>query len=220
MSCPDFAWYTIGDGSRQYNPICQQYRATPGYTPPYVPPTFNPAPPSVAPNFPPTFAAAPPYFPPYFPPTFQPKPVLPDFKPMAPSTTTKSVKVAPSDIIQFDDESVEIALIQELLYEDIGATELVNISRTDLIDGQEVIYSPIANLSVIRREYNPNNLIASSALSDYFTRFGINLISRGIYEPYFDDNGDLVIEVDTVQAGEEIQVQILSNGTINVVEQT
>lgn len=159
------------------------------------------------------------YSAPYFPPTFAPTPVLPNFVPIGLSTN-KSVKVAPSDIIQFDDEAVEIALIQELLYENIGATELVNISRSDLIDGQEVIYSPIANLSVIRREFNPNNLIASSALSDYFTRFGINLISRGMYEPYFNTSGDLVIEVGVVNSGEEIQVQILSNGTISVVEQT
>jgi hypothetical protein len=149
-----------------------------------------------------------------------PKPLLPDFKPIG-ASSNKSVKMAPSDIIQFDDDAVEIALITELLYEDIGATELVNISRSDLIDGQEVIYSPIANLSVIRREYNPNNLIASSALSDYFTRFGINLISRGMYEPYFNSDGDLVVEVDVVSSsGEEIQVEILSNGTISVVEQT
>jgi hypothetical protein len=146
--------------------------------------------------------------------------LVPDFKPIG-ASSNKSVKMAPSDIIQFDDDAVEIALITELLYEDIGATELVNISRSDLIDGQEVIYSPIANLSVIRREYNPNNLIASSALSDYFTRFGINLISRGMYEPYFNSDGDLVVEVDVVSSsGEEIQVEILSNGTISVVEQT
>lgn len=219
MSCPDWAWVTVDGGTRQYNFICQQYRSlAPPPTPPSVPPSFPP-------TFPPTFAPpaapapAPPYFPPYFPPTFVPAPVLPDFKPMAPSAS-KSVKVAPSDIIQFNDDSVEVALIQDLLYEDIGATELANISRYDLIDGQEVIYTPIANLAAIRREYNPNNLIASSALSDYFTRFGINIIDRGIYEPYFDSSGNLVIIIDTVNAGEEIQVQILSNGTIDVVEQT
>lgn len=183
----------------------------------YKPPSF---PPNFPPSFPPNFASttsAPPYFPPYFPPTFTPAPILPDFKPMGPSTA-KTVKVAPSDIIQFDDDAVEVALIQDLLYEDVGATELANISRYDLIDGQEVIYSPITNLSIVRREYNPNNLIASTALSDYFTIFGINLIERGMYEPYFDGKGNLIIEIDTVKTGEEIQVQILSDGTIDLVE--
>jgi hypothetical protein len=38
-----------------------------------------------------------------------------------------------------------------------------------------------------------------------------------MHEPYFDSNGDLVIEVDMVLDSEEIQVQILSNGTIDLV---
>ena len=152
------------------------------------------------------------------PPPPPPAPVLPSFRSM--SITNKNFKVAPSDIIQFDDEAVEIALIQDLLFEDIGATELANISRSDLIDGQPTIYSPIKNLSTIRREFNPNNIIATSYTLDYFSRFGIDIISRGINEPYFDANGDLVIEIDTVEDDEEIQVQIVTNGTIDIVEES
>ena len=144
-----------------------------------------------------------------------PAPVLPRFVPL--SNVNKNFKVAPSDIIQFDDSSVEIALIQQLLFEDIGAVELANISRSDLIDGQPAVYAPIANLSTLNREFNPNNIIATSSNLDYFSRFGLDLSSRGINAPYFDDNGDLVIEIDTVYDGEEIQVEILTNGTINLV---
>jgi hypothetical protein len=136
------------------------------------------------------------------------------------ATPDKNIKEAPSDIIQFDDDSVEIALLQDLLFEDIGATELANISRTDLIDGQEVIYEPIKNLSSVRQEFNPNNVVATAISTNYFSRFGIDLDSRGIYEPYFDENGDLVIEVEDVRDGEEIQVQLLLNGTINLVDES
>jgi hypothetical protein len=146
----------------------------------------------------------------------QAAPVLPNYKPA--NITSKNFKVAPSDIIQFDDSSVEIALITDLLFEDIGATELANMSRSDLIDGQEVIYAPIKNLPTIRRSFNPNNIVATSYDTDYFSRFAIDLSLRGVYEPYFDDNGDLVIEIDTVEDSEEIQVQILTNGTIDLVE--
>ena len=52
---------------------------------------------------------------------------------------------------------------------------------------------------------------------DYFSRFGIDTSTRGMNEPYFDSNGDLVIEIDTVLDGEEIQVEVLSNGTIDLV---
>jgi hypothetical protein len=144
-----------------------------------------------------------------------PAPVLPRFVPL--SNVNKNFKVAPSDIIQFNNDAVDIALIQQLLFEDIGAVELANISRSDLIDGQPAVYAPIANLSTLNREFNPNNIIATSNNLDYFSRFGLDLSSRGINEPYFNDNGDLVIEIDTVYDGEELQVEILTNGTINLV---
>lgn len=153
--------------------------------------------------------AAPPTVPPL------PAPVLPRFIPL--SNVNKNLKVASSDIIQFNNDAVDIVLIQQLLFEDIGAVELANISRSDLIDGQPAVYTPIANLSTLNREFNPNNIIATSNNLDYFSRFGLDLSSRGIHAPYFNDNGDLVIEIDTVYDGEEVQVEILTNGTINLV---
>lgn len=152
------------------------------------------------------------------PPPPPPAPLLPNFVPM--SYSNNNIKVAPSDIIKFDDSAVNVAQMQDLLFEDIGSTELANISRTDLIDGQNTIYSPIKNLSSVRREFNPNNVVATAYNADFFTRFGIDLIARGMYEPYFNENGDLVIEIETVLEGEEIQVEVLSNGTIDVIEET
>ena len=166
---------------------------------------------SSASSSPPPAPSAPP------PPPPPPVPPLPVFNRM--TAPEKNIKPAPSDIIQFDESSVDIALIQDLLYEDIGAVELANISRTDLIDGQDVLYSPIRNLSSIRREFNPNNIIATSYATDYFSRFGIDLIARKVYEPYFDEDGNLVVEIENVGDGEEIQVQILSSGTINIIEE-
>lgn len=163
----------------------------------------------------PAYPPAPPSPPP--PPPPPPAPPLPKFVAMA--APDKNIKTAGSDIIVFDDDSIEITLIQDLLFEDIGATELANISRIDLIDGQDVMYSPIKNLPTIRREFNPNNIIATSYSMDYFSRFGIDIIPRGINEPYFDDNGSLVIEIDSVAEDEEIQVQILASGTIDIVEE-
>jgi hypothetical protein len=136
------------------------------------------------------------------------------------SSSNTSVLVAPSDTIQFDDSTVAVAMMQDLLFEDIGAIELANISRSDLVDGQPAIYSPIKNLSSVRKDFNPNTIVATAYNSDYFTRFGIDLNSRGVYEPYFDANGDLVIEIDTVLEDEEIQVQVLANGTIDLIEES
>ena len=145
-----------------------------------------------------------------------PAPVLQNFRPM--TVSNKNFKVAPSDIIIFNDDAVEIALIQDLLYEDIGATELSNISRSDLIDGQETIYAPIKNLPAVRREWNPNTIVSTAYGTDFFSRFAIDLSARGVNNPYFDEDGNLVVEIDDVQDDEEIQVQFLSDGTIDLVD--
>ena len=141
-------------------------------------------------------------------------PQLPTFTPMP---SNKNFKVAPSDIIQFDDSNIEIQLITNLLFEDVGAVELSDMSRSDLIDGQQVIYSPITNLPELKRDFDPNKIISNIPMVDYFSRFQINLLSRGMHEPYFDDEGNLVIEIDKVLDDEKIEAEILSNGTIEII---
>ena len=175
--------------------------------------TPAPAPSSPSPSAPPS----PPSYT-YAPPPPPPAPLLPDYRPM--ENASRNILVAPSDIIKFDDASVDVAALTDMLFEDIGATELANMSRSDLIDGQPTIYAPIKNLSSVRREFNPNNIIATAYGTDYFARFGIDLFARGFYEPYFDENGDLVIEVDDARDGEEIQVQVLTTGIIDIIEET
>jgi len=131
----------------------------------------------------------------------------------------QGVKQAEPDVILFDDEAISPELLLQLQYEDVAGIELINISRSDIIDGQNVSYSPIAQLSSLRRRYNPNNVIAlPSTSSDIFSRFGIDLILRGIKEPYFNENGDLVIEIDEVLEDEIIEAEIDTSGTINRVD--
>lgn len=152
------------------------------------------------------------------PPPPPPAPLLPNFKSLL--TSTLAIKQAPIDTIVFNNDLISNENMIELLYEDIAGLELANISREDLINGQEVIYSPIANLSSIYKLFNPNNIVsAPSTFSAYFSRFSIDLILRGMNEPYLDENtGDLIIEVDTVLDEEEIHAQITSSGTIELVE--
>jgi hypothetical protein len=131
----------------------------------------------------------------------------------------EGVKQADPDIVLFNDEAISPELLLQLQYEDVAGIELINISRSDIIDGQNVSYSPIAQLSSLRRRYNPNNIIAlPSTSSDAFSRFGIDLILRGIKEPYFNENGDLVIEIDEVLEDEIIEAEIDTSGTINRVD--
>jgi hypothetical protein len=61
-------------------------------------------------------------------------------------------------------------------FEYFNARALSTILRNDMVNGQNIKYSPITNLSSINITYNPNNLVAlQSTLQSYFDAFEINL---------------------------------------------
>jgi hypothetical protein len=129
------------------------------------------------------------------------------------------VKQADPDIVIFNEESLSPELLLELGYEDLSGIELINISRSDIIDGQNVSYTPVKQLSSLRRRYNPNNLISLPELSSsFFSRFQIELFLKDVQEPYFNENGDLVIELRNVLDDEIVEVEIDTSGTINEVD--
>lgn len=165
-----------------------------------------PSPPAPSP------AASPPSPPP--PPPTPPSPWLTDRTFAGPI----GIKQAQPDIILDSSVNTSGDYIVERFFEELGGTELINLSRYDLIDGIPVTYNPIANLSRLRRRFNPNNIIAIDFLfDDEFSRASIDLLSRGVYEPYFDDNGDLVIEIDIIKPEENIEAEISLTGTVSRV---
>jgi hypothetical protein len=170
----------------------------------------NSAPPSS-----PQYSGSSPWSPPPPPPPKPPDPWIRNIQ----YTGPEGIKQAEPDIVLFNDEVISPELLLQLQYEDISGIELINITRSDIIDGQNVVYSPISQLSALRRKYNPNNIIAlDSSSSDFFARYGIDLILRGIREPYFDSQGNLIIEIDQVFDDEIIEAEIDLNGTINTVD--
>jgi hypothetical protein len=134
-------------------------------------------------------------------------------------TQPSGIKQADPDIIIGPETDTTGDYIVERFFEELGGTELINLSRYDLIDGADVSYKPIANLSRLRRRFNPNNIIALDILSDNeFSKFSINLLSRGMNEPYFDDDGNLVVELDIIRPEENIEVEISLSGTVTRIE--
>ena len=142
--------------------------------------------------------------------------------PWSTSTTyqaPKVIKQAQPDIVLDPEIDTSGDYIVERFFEEIGGQELINISRHDLIDGINVVYNPIANLSRLRQRFNPNNIIESDFLSqNESSNATIDLISRGMYEPTFDDQGRLVVEIDIIRPEENIEVQVASSGTLTRIE--
>lgn len=129
------------------------------------------------------------------------------------------IKQADPDIVIDPEIDTTGDYIAERFFEELGGTELISLSRHDLIDGIDVSYKPIANLSKLRRRFNPNNIIALDILSDdEFSKFNINLLSRGMNEPYFDDSGNLVVEIDIIRPQENIEIEISLSGTVTRIE--
>jgi hypothetical protein len=144
--------------------------------------------------------------------------------PTVSSASTTQVKSATKDIILFDDEAIPVALMADLIFEDIGGQELINIARRDTVNGQKISYQPIKNLSSIEQQYNPNNIISLQATSDkYFANFPIKLDDKipqngggpgGDYVYIDTTTGNLIVEAVNLESDEQIEIQIARSGTI------
>jgi hypothetical protein len=138
--------------------------------------------------------------------------------------TTLAIKTATPDIVLFDEEAIDIDEAFDLIFENVGALELISISRSDIINGQKISYQPIKNLSSIQQRYNPNNIISLQQTADkYFAGFSIKLEDKIPNEGngengkniYIDEaSGDLIIELVNLNDDEQIETQITLSGTI------
>jgi hypothetical protein len=140
------------------------------------------------------------------------------------SINKPDVKVATPDLILFDDSLVPIDVMSELLFESIGGQELINVSRTDMLNGSDVLYQPIKNISSLQYQYNPQNILGlQSGSNTYFKNFTIKFeekvptVGNGPdgSPVYIDQStGNLVIDVVNLSTDEKIEVQIVSSGEI------
>ena len=157
-------------------------------------------------------------------PDVDPIPLTSSLLPVSSTPPPPPTKTAPIDTVLFDDNSVSIEIMTDLIFEDIGGHELLSISRNDIINGQQVSYSPIKNLGLVQQRYNPNNILGLQSTSDnYFANFAIKfdekvpLEGSGIngLNVYIEEaTGDLIIETINMNTDEQIEVQIAINGTI------
>jgi hypothetical protein len=158
-------------------------------------------------------------------PAITPTPLTPSAVSTTVATTPPPpVKTATLDIILFDDEATTVDTMADLIFENIGGQELINITRSDIVNGQKISYQPIKNLSSIQQRYNSNNLLSLQQTADkYFAGFSIKLEDKipnkgnGINgeNVYIEENtGDLIIEFININNDEQIEVQITADGTI------
>jgi hypothetical protein len=143
---------------------------------------------------------------------------------LLPIASREPVKHAvPGDIL-IDDNELPIDLIIKLTLEKIGGIELISLVRHDTVNGQNIAYRPIKNVSQLAIEYNSQNLVKMPNSSDsYFDNFSIKLDSHmpqttNILPPtaaYIDrDTGNVIIELVNLKPDYEIEVQMVSTGKV------
>jgi hypothetical protein len=135
-----------------------------------------------------------------------------------------AVKTAPIDTVLFNDDEVDIEVMSDLIFEDIGGHELINIARNDIINGQDISYQPIKNLTSLQQQYNPNNILSVQSTSDkYFSNFAIKLenktpnVGNGPFgsNVYIDPlTGNMVVDAVNLETDEQIEIEITLSGTI------
>lgn len=155
------------------------------------------------------------------------------------STTDSSVKIPTKDLLILTEEAEPIELMTDLVFEDIGGQEIINIARNDTVNGQKIMYQPIKNLTSLYLQYNPQNILSLQNTSEaYFKNFGIPLedkipdcgtgydlvgtdpdLTKRTKVPnckivYIEpETGNLVINIINLSKGEQIEVEIQTQGS-------
>jgi hypothetical protein len=138
------------------------------------------------------------------------------------STPSSSTKIQPPNRVDLSSDGLAVEAMVEMVFQDIGGQELINISRADSINGQNIMYSIVKNLKNIMIDYNSNNIIKLIGTSDlYFKNFSIRLEERlatkgtGPNEEtiYIEsDTGNLVINLVNLEDEEQVEIEIINQG--------
>jgi hypothetical protein len=137
-----------------------------------------------------------------------------------PKAMTTSVKAARPDVLQFNNSDLPEDLMTNLVFEEIGGQELIGIVRNDIINGQQVVYNPISNMSDIANQYNSYTLApVAESMESFFNGFSIRLDSHIVdisedVAAVDPDTRNLVLNLTGMKPGEHVHVHILSSGSL------
>lgn len=131
-----------------------------------------------------------------------------------------SVKPASPDLILFDDAAIPLEFITDLLFEQVGGKEIINIVRNDILNGQNISYNLIKNSSELAQTYSPNNIFrVPGTMAEFFENFSIKF---GLYvlenqnPASLNEAGDLeiLISASALQKNDLTEIEVLIAGTL------
>lgn len=124
---------------------------------------------------------------------------------------SSGIKVATPDLIISDGSSLSVDSMADLIFEDIGGQELLEISRSDLINSANVAFSKIKSRA---RFVSPIASIAGATFSLPAQSIQLsNHIPQFVPPVVFNDSGAIEINVVNVLPGYQVEVQIVSKAS-------
>ena len=164
----------------------------------------------------PTPAAPTPAAPHAYPPP--PPPATPGYSYTAPAAPpplgqkqTSQVKISAVNVINRNYEDISVQQMERLFFQNVGGTEILSVARHDTVGGEEVVFNNVDNLSELRSQFNPLNILMTTNINSLFSEYGVDIGTKiGALDETFSMNADggIDIEVFNVNRDEYVQVQI------------
>lgn len=131
------------------------------------------------------------------------------------------IKIATSNLFIFEDTPYTVESMTDLVFEDIGGRELIDIVPGDMVynlSTQAAPNQPIKNLSSIVERYSPKNLINLQGTSDKFFESNFQIEINSYIPPNSDivDNPHVYI-VTPESSNDTVNEQLLDHLVIEVV---
>lgn len=135
-------------------------------------------------------------------PPFEVSPISPTPTPVTITTPQTSVRVANPDLLLVTNSQLPVESMVDLVLDDIGGQEIINISRTDLINGVNNSYQLISDSLSLAENYNSKTLIPMPGQSDfYFNSQSINFLSKIPANALGTSDDFLIVQISTTVNG-------------------
>ena len=124
---------------------------------------------------------------------------------------TSQVKISTVNVVNMNYEATSVEQMEKLYFQNVGGTEILSVARHDTVGGEETVFNNVDNLSELRSQFNPLNILMSTNLNALFSEYGVNIDQKiGALDSTFSMNaeGGMDIEVFNVNTDEYVQVQV------------
>ena len=124
---------------------------------------------------------------------------------------TSQVKISAVNVVNRNYDATSVEQMERLYFQNVGGTEILSVARHDTVGGEEVVFNNVDNLSELRSQFNPLNILMTTNLNSLFSEYGVDIGQKiGALDETFSMNvdGGIDIQVFNVNRDEYVQVQI------------